>query len=653
MAESPNAELSIECVQGRRGGRATVIVRFPDESFLFNQVQLADESEREALADRICDRCESASREAVLQQLERGGIDLVTGADEETRAVQAQADQLVGLALDAAGVELFHCPDGEAYARFPVREHFETWLVRSKGFREWLAFRMFETQEKVPGSQALQDAINTLTGHAKFKGNEHRIHIRIAASAGEIWMDLCDAEWRAVRVTPHGWQIVSGTDVPVRFIRRRAMLALPDPVMGGSIDLLRPLVNLPHDDQWTLGVGWLEGAFRPTGPYGVLSVGGEAGSAKTTLCKLFRRTIDPNTADLRRPPKSERDVFIAARNSWICAYNNISEISDELSDAFCALATDGGFATRMLYTDDDEAIFSQRRPVMLNSIGDAVTRPDLVDRTIALILRRIEGDCLTEEEIEREYEPIRPLVLGALLTATSRALREKHGVVLPLKPRMADLATWVTAAEPSFGWDEGTFLEAYLTNRDDTQAAAIDSSPIGAPLMALMHSRQSWSGTAKKLLEELNRRRGKGSIPQGWPRTPPMMTNALRRIATALRSVGMRVFIPEKGVGREKVRVIELDWDGEKRSARSAQSADEPPAGHAARADRSEPPQSDGGARTGTPRANADHGCCRQHGLRHAWRPSGDLGWTCGKCHPPLEPTAAEWYRDQDAGRDL
>jgi hypothetical protein len=37
--------------------------------------------------------------------------------------------------LTAGAEELFHAPDGTAYATIPVRDHFETWPIRSKGFR--------------------------------------------------------------------------------------------------------------------------------------------------------------------------------------------------------------------------------------------------------------------------------------------------------------------------------------------------------------------------------------------------------------------------------------------------------------------------------------------------------------------------------------
>ncbi|MCL4743191.1 MAG: hypothetical protein KJZ54_13425 [Phycisphaerales bacterium] len=39
-------------------------------------------------------------------------------------------------------------------------------------------------------------------------------------------------------------------------------------------------------------------------------------------------------------------------------------------------------------------------------------------------------------------------------------------------------------------------------------------------------------------------------------------------------------------------------------------------------------------------------GRCRWCGRARWWRPAGEAGgWTCGACHPPARPEAAEWAR--------
>ena len=77
---------------------------------------------------------------------------------------------------------------------------------------------------------------------------------------------------------------------------------------------------------------------------------------------MLRSLVDPRMPDLRAEPREIRDLAIAARGSWLVAFDNISHLPHWLSDALCRLATGGGFATRELYTDFDEALFDALRP---------------------------------------------------------------------------------------------------------------------------------------------------------------------------------------------------------------------------------------------------------------------------------------------------
>ena len=54
--------------------------------------------------------------------------------------------------------------------------------------------------------------------------------------------------------------------------------------------------------------------MRAGGPYPVLAIAGEQGSAKTVLSKVLRAVIDPSVAPVRALPRDERELFIAASN---------------------------------------------------------------------------------------------------------------------------------------------------------------------------------------------------------------------------------------------------------------------------------------------------------------------------------------------------
>ena len=182
-------------------------------------------------------------------------------------------------------------------------------------------------------------------------------------------------------------------------------------------------MNLADANDFVLIVAWLLGALRAGGPYPVLAIAGEQGSAKTVLSKLLRALVDPNVAPVRALPRDERELFIAASNGHVLAFDNLSGLPPWLSDTLCRLTSGGAFSTRRLFTDQDEMLFAAARPIILNGIEEVITRPDLADRAILLMLAPIaERRRRPETALWREFELARPRILGAL-TRRKSAIR--------------------------------------------------------------------------------------------------------------------------------------------------------------------------------------------------------------------------------------
>src|SRR5262249_48649336 len=148
-------------------------------------------------------------------------------------------------------------------------------------------------------------------------GPERVVHVRIAEHAGHIYLDLADEQWRAVDIGPDGWRVIGCP--PVRFRRPAGMLPLPVPQQGGSIEALNSFLNLARRDDFVLIVAWLWAALRCGGPYPLLAISGEQGSAKTVLSKLLKALIDPNAAPVRSLSREERELMIAANADPVAA----------------------------------------------------------------------------------------------------------------------------------------------------------------------------------------------------------------------------------------------------------------------------------------------------------------------------------------------
>ena len=466
-----------------------------------------------------------------------------------TEPKATQAGELAALAADA---ELWHTPDGKPYATIPAEGHREHWPVASRPFRDWLAYRYYQASGRVPGGQATQDALVALSGRARFEGQEHPVAVRIAQHDGVLYLDLGNPAWEAVRIDPalpHGWAVVA--EPPVRFRRPRGLAALPTPIPGGSVELLRPFLNCGADDgrdgdTFVLAVAWVLATLRPTGPYPVLALHGEQGSGKSTFARVLCALADPNVTPLRTGPRDERDLAVAANNRHVVGFDNLSGLRDWLSDAFCRLSTGGGFGTRELYSDDEEAIFNLIRPLLLNGIEDLATRPDLGERTIALTLPTIPDTARRDEAtFWAMFEAARPALLGALLTVVAGALAALPTTTLARKPRMADFALWATAAEGALGWAPGTFLAAYERNRATGHEAALEASVVGALVKTLtddLPSGEIWEGTAAELLSRLATLAGEAATRRkDWPQTPRALAGLVRRSAPTLRALGVTI----------------------------------------------------------------------------------------------------------------
>jgi hypothetical protein len=463
-------------------------------------------------------------------------------------------------AVLGAPVSLFHTATGGAYADIEVDQHRETWPIRGQQFRAWLRRRHYERTGEGMGLATIRSILDLLEARAQFDAPERAIHVRVAQHEGRIYLDLADHCWRAVEVGPSGWHIM--THPPVRFRRAAGMLPLPVPARGGSIETLSSLLNLPARDDQVLVVSWLLGALQHPGPFPLLAIAGEQGSAKTVLSKILRALIDPNVAPVRALPREERELMIAANNGHVLAFDNLSSLPSWLSDALCRLASGGSFALRQLYTDADEVLFQAARPAILNGIEDVITRQDLADRAIFLSMGSLPDQRRRPEvELWHRFELARPRILGALLDAVAQGLRMRDRIQFAGLPRMADFAKWATACETEF-WSAGTFRMAYDANRRWAVEDAVEADPVATSVRRMMAKQTSWVGTASDLLNAAVGREDRlaGNITD-WPRNPRALAGRLRRSQAFLRALGIEIAF--KREGQEGNRIIKMTARGD------------------------------------------------------------------------------------------
>ena len=379
----------------------------------------------------------------------------------------------------------------------------------------------------------------------------HEAAVRVVAYQGDIGIDLGDDTWNALHITPEGWAVAPHADVPL--IRPAGFRALPCPVRDpDALNKLRRLINLPnaeHDASFMLVVAWLVAALYPSGPYCVLAVDGEQGSGKSSACRMLRRLIDPNAADLRATPRSEDDLLIAALNELIAAFDNLSYLTRDMADALCRLATGAGLGKRKLYTDVDEILVCVCRPVLLNGIPSLLARGDLADRSIAVTLPQIADE-------HRRHEAAIRADFDAAARASSRCCwmpwRSQCAACLTCSFRIC--RAWPTSLgspaplRPHSAGPKPRCSPRSYQNREAAVAMIIEADGVAQAVHSLVTEQGEWSGTASALLELVKQRVPPDVLRErGWPKDGARLSARLKRVAPALRRAGLQVFLPSSG----------------------------------------------------------------------------------------------------------
>lgn len=439
--------------------------------------------------------------------------------------------------------ELFHTNKKEGFIRITSNGCQQVWKINSDMFRYYLINEYMKTNpgDHPPIKSIIEEAINILEAKALIEGPENQVYLRVAKSDEGIYLDLCNKDWEVIRITKDSWEVLQKS--PIDFYRSNSMLPIPRPHKDSDysdLNLLKKYLNFKDENDFKLLVAWLLTSVRDDIPLPILTLQGEQGSAKSTTSKVLKLLIDPSEMPIRSLPKKEDDLALASIHSWILSFDNISGLSDQLSDSLCKISTGGSFSKRALYTNDDEYIFSFRRPLILNGIDELAKRQDLLDRSIVLYLPTInENERMDEESFWKSLELDRPKILGAILNLISLALKRQSYTKLEYLPRMADFCKWIVPIEEEIGWQKGGFLKAYEINKNNAVIEGIESNVFGSAILQLMENIPEWEGNVTALLKDSRKYIDLNTIKYSeWP-SIRTVRRELRRLSPGLRRLGI------------------------------------------------------------------------------------------------------------------
>ncbi|MCQ3950065.1 MAG: hypothetical protein DPW14_09615 [Planctomycetes bacterium] len=476
--------------------------------------------------------------------------DEIFGPEVEKAEKVKQSDAVLNLLHD---IQLFHNPDGEPFATFTQKGALQTHRVRSSAFKNWLAWRAHDELKFTPSNNAISEALQVIEGKARFDGPTRPVARRLAEHLGKVYLDLADDQWRVIEVDAAGWRLCPKP--PVVFIRGTGALPLPMPVRGGNVRDLRRFLNC--DDQgFEVILGWLIGALQPHGPYPVLALTGRHGSAKSFAARLLTLLTDPNKAPHRSAPKSEDDLIVAAQHARVVCFDNLSRLSDEMSDSICRLATGGGTSKRKLFTDNEAVVLDVQLPVMLTGIGNFISRGDLADRALPVQLRVLrDGDYKPERELLEKFERVRSGIIGSLLDALAAGIGRRSDV--RGTSRMADFEAAVDACGLALGWKDGYFTRLLAEVRDRSRKDFLAEDELASALIEVA----DFKGSASELRERLIQLYGDKAR---WiPKTARALRSEVDRAAPLIEAAGVYVSYGKRKA-RSRPLIIEKRTNGDR-----------------------------------------------------------------------------------------
>ncbi|MGA7900646.1 MAG: hypothetical protein WCA39_17500, partial [Nitrososphaeraceae archaeon] len=481
---------------------------------------------------------------------------------------------------------------GQPYAAVEIDKHFEVLPIKSSRFKNWLCKIFYdfsgkrnkevskkddqskkihsvedvnsETEKEelededtsnILTAENLNNVLRVLEAKATFSGNPPKeLHLRVARfdNGTSILYDLTNPEWQVIRVAVTGWDIEYAPVVFTRYSNQIPQVypskEYPPDIFDRFIDLLN--INDNEDNKLLFKV-YVIMLFYPEIQHPALMLYGEKGTAKSTLQELVKMLVDPSVIQTLAFSRNIESMIQKLAHNYICYFDNVSKISEYVSDILCRAVTGSGFSKRELFSNDDDVIYNFKRCIGINGINLGATKSDLIDRGLIIEHTPIpkHRKRLLKKIWQKFYE-IRPQLLGYIFDILVKVLnfqsQNPDGLKLGEYPRLADFAEIGEIVSRCIGNEPGKFIEAYFRNIDLQTRDIIENDVVGKAIEIFIDSKEppEWNGTITELLDLLTKiaqdnLKIKTSNGKLWPQAPNSLSRRINLIKADLRSIGI------------------------------------------------------------------------------------------------------------------
>lgn len=467
-------------------------------------------------------------------------------------AKKSHADIAIEQALGYEDI-FFHNSVEETFVAVDKGNVYEVHRLEDKKYQMLLRKRFYDELGKAISKDNINQAIGVLEAKALYEGAELEVYKRCAEVDGVTYYDLCDKESTIIRIDENGWGVDDTKQM--LFIRKNNMGEQVMPIhYDDLLGLLNKYFRFKSKEDRILHAVSLVTRLIAGIPHPIEVIHGEKGASKTTTMRMNKSLIDPSPRDVTSMPKAIQDLAISINNTYMACYDNLDIISSERSDLLCIASTGGVYPKRKLYTNDEESMMSLKSKITLNGINVVAIKADLIDRCILLALERIsESERMEERLLWSSFNEDKPKILGAMLTALSRAKRIYPTLKLTKLGRMADFTMWGYAVAEALEIGGEEFLKAYLNNQKKANQEAVESNPVATALIKYMEENSNFTGTVTNLLTVLNQVAEVEQIDTTsklWAKEPNVLSRRLNEMKSNLELEGIYYEITQRNHGR-------------------------------------------------------------------------------------------------------
>ena len=362
-----------------------------------------------------------------------------------------KSKQILDCIKESIDLKLFHDQNRVPYAQVRVGSKLVNMEIMGSDFQNYVR----RTFYKKAGDSASEAQINEVAGllsmEALYDNTQHVLGTRVSAVEDVYYYDLQNNEGEIVKISAEGWEVVPIDSAPLMFKVGTSAIQVKPERGGNFLDFLE-FLNFGSEDEkilflCTLPVRFIRDVEQPIG-----YIYGPASSGKTTLLKMTKDLIDPSVGGISIPVRKPEDILPLIGKSWLFANDNISKITDEMSDFLCTLATGGESSRRKLYTDGDLHTIGVKNPAFLTGINVEATNSDLLSRSLLFKTEAvIDGKRVSGNELNKKYEALKPKLIGGIFDVLVKAMNIKPTLECKTNFRMQDFALWGAACAEALG----------------------------------------------------------------------------------------------------------------------------------------------------------------------------------------------------------